>query len=93
MYKGTPKGRLKTKWYKKKEVCFMKISMKTKRITAAMLAAIRAEQKRTKVEDKTILGMRAIKAKKIEDMTVEEFKVVMHKFELTRTPGQEEADE
>ena len=39
VYKGTPKGRLKTKWYKKKEVCFMKISMKTKRITAAMLAA------------------------------------------------------
>lgn len=63
------------------------------KITAAMLATIRAEQKRTKVEDKTILGMRAIKAKKIEDMTVEEFKVVMHKFELTRTPGQEEANE
>lgn len=65
----------------------------TQKITAAMLAAIRAEQKRTKVEDKTILGMRAIKAKRMEDMTVEEFKVVMHKFELTRTPEQEGANE
>ena len=65
----------------------------TQKITAAMLAAIRAEQKRTKVGDKTILGMRAIKAKRIEDMTVEEFKVVMHKFELTRTPEQEGANE
>lgn len=64
------------------------------KITEAMLASIRAEQKRTKVTDKAILSMRAVKAKKIEDMTVDEFKIVMKKFELTKTPvKQEGADE
>lgn len=64
------------------------------KITEAMLASIRAEQKRTKVTDKAILSMRTVKAKKIEDMTVDEFKIVMKKFELTKTPvKQEGADE
>lgn len=55
------------------------------KITEAMIKTIRAEQDRTKVTDKAILSMRAVKAKKIEDMTVDEFKIVMKKFELTRT--------
>lgn len=60
------------------------------KITEAMIKTIRAEQDRTKVTDKTILSMRAVKAKKIEDMTVDEFKIVMKKFELTKTPVKQE---
>lgn len=60
------------------------------KITEAMLASIRAEQERTKVTDKAILAMKAVKAKKVEDMTVDEFKIVMRKFELTRTPVEQE---
>lgn len=63
------------------------------KITEAMLASIRAEQKRTEVTDKVILSMRAVKAKKIEDMTVDEFKIVMKKFELTKTPVKQEGSD
>lgn len=52
-------------------------------ITAAMIKTIKAEQQRTGVTDQQIFAMRAIKAKKIEDMTVEEFRAVMSKFEKT----------
>lgn len=49
---------MKMKWYKKKEVCFMKVSMRTKRITAAMLAAsmVLAATACAKEERKTFTG-------------------------------------
>lgn len=53
------------------------------RIDAAMLQTIRAEQKRTGVADRVILSRKSIKAKKIEEMTVEEFKIVMEIFKKT----------
>lgn len=53
------------------------------KITQAMLNTIRSEQKRTGVTDATILAMRAVKAKKIEDLTVLEYKKVMNKFQAT----------
>lgn len=52
-------------------------------ITLAMLNTIRAEQKRTGVADKQILGRKAIKAKTIEALTVSEFKYVMDIFAKT----------
>lgn len=52
-------------------------------ITTAMIAAIREQQKLKGVTDKQILAMKSVKAKRIEDMTVGEFKSVMNKFEKT----------
>lgn len=64
------------------------------KISQAMLNTIRNEQKRTGVADETILNMRSIKAKRIEEMTVSEFKKVMNKFQKTedlkREAGQNE---
>lgn len=64
------------------------------KISQAMLNTIRNEQKRTGVADETILNMRSVKAKRIEDMTVSEFKKVMNKFQRTedlkREAGQNE---
>lgn len=64
------------------------------KISQAMLNTIQNEQKRTGVADETILNMRSIKAKRIEDMTVSEFKKVMNKFQKTedlkREAGQNE---
>lgn len=62
------------------------------RITEAMLNTIRSEQKRTGVSDKAILSRLHTKAKKIEELSVEEFKQVMKIFEVTRTL-KEEANE
>lgn len=53
------------------------------KITPAMLNTIRSEQDRTGVKDGQILGMRDVKAKKIENMTVLEYKKVMEKFQVT----------
>lgn len=54
------------------------------KITAAMVNTIRAEEKRTGVTDEQILSRKRISAKKIEDMTVAEFKYVMQIFEVTK---------
>lgn len=54
------------------------------KITAAMVNTIRAEEKRTGVTDEQILSRKRISAKRIEDMTVEEFKYVMQIFEVTK---------
>lgn len=51
--------------------------------TPAMIDTIRAEQKRTGVSDQLILGRKMVKAKKIEDLTIEEFKYIMGIFEKT----------
>ena len=48
-----------------------------------MLTTIRKEQARTGVTDSQILAMHDVKAKKIEDMTVLEYKKVMNKFQKT----------
>lgn len=53
------------------------------KISQPMLATIQNEQKRTGVTDKQILTMRDVKARKIEDMTVLEYKKVMSKFQKT----------
>ena len=53
------------------------------KISQPMLTTIQNEQKRTGVTDKQILAMRDVKAKKIEDMTVLEYKKVMSKFQKT----------
>ena len=53
------------------------------KISQPMLTTIRNEQKRTGVTDKQILAMRDVKAKRIEDMTVLEYKKVMSKFQKT----------
>ena len=52
-------------------------------ITEAMLNTIRSVQERTGVTDQLILGRKAVKAKRIEDMTVSEFKYIMGIFEKT----------
>lgn len=52
-------------------------------ITEAMLNTIRAEQMRTGVTDQAILSRKAIKAKSIEEMNVEEFKIIMGIFKIT----------
>lgn len=62
-------------------------------ITEAMLNTIRSEQKRTGVTDKQILVRKEIKAKSIESMTVEEFRVVMDIFEKTPDLKREVHDE
>lgn len=54
------------------------------KITAAMVNTIRAEEKRTGVTDAQILSRKRITAKRIEDMTVAEFKYVMQIFEVTK---------
>lgn len=51
--------------------------------TPAMIDTIRAEQKRTGVTDQIILSRKQVKAKKIEDITIEEFKYIMGIFEKT----------
>lgn len=53
------------------------------KITEAMLNTIRSEQERTGVTDQQILGRKTVKAKRIEDMTVSEFKYIMGVFEKT----------
>lgn len=53
------------------------------KITEAMLNTIRGEQKRTGVTDRQILSLKAVKARKIEEMNVEEFKYVMETFKKT----------
>lgn len=63
------------------------------KITEAMINTIRSEQKRTGVADKAILGRLHTKAKKIEDLTVEEFNQVMKIFQVTKDMKQEAADE
>lgn len=60
------------------------------KISQPMLTTIRNEQKRTGVTDKQILAMRDVKAKKIEDMTVLEYKKVMSKFQKTPDLQREE---
>lgn len=52
-------------------------------ITQAMIDTIRSEQARTGVTDNQILSMHTVKAKKIEDMTVTEYKSVMNRFQKT----------
>lgn len=53
------------------------------KITAAMLNTLKSEQKRTGVTDKQILGMKSVSAKSLEELSVQEFKVVMDKFKKT----------
>lgn len=53
------------------------------KITPVMLTTIRKEQTRTGVTDNQILAMHDVKTKKIEDMTVLEYKKVMNKFQKT----------
>lgn len=55
-----------------------------KHITKAMFEAIRSEQKRTGKSDETILARLHSKAKRIEDITVEEFKTAMNIFQITK---------
>ena len=63
-----------------------------RRITEAMINTIRSEQKRTGVAEKAILSRLHTKAKKIEDLTVEEFNQVMKIFQVTKDLKQEAAD-
>lgn len=60
------------------------------KITEAMLSDIRAEQKRTGVSDNTILSMRQVKAKRMEDITVHEYEIIMKKFAITKKPVAQE---
>jgi hypothetical protein len=53
------------------------------KITPVMLTTIRKEQARTGVTDSQILAMHDVKAKKIEGMTVLEYKKIMNKFQKT----------
>ena len=57
-----------------------------------MINTIRSEQKRTGVAEKAILSRLHTKAKKIEDLTVEEFNQVMKIFQVTKDLKQEAAD-
>lgn len=79
---GTPKKQLEKKKEKPKEQPANDEAEDAK-ISQPMLTTIRNEQKRTGVTDKQILAMRDVKAKKIEDMTVLEYKKVMSKFQKT----------
>ena len=63
------------------------------KITEAMLNTIRSEQKRTGVAETAILARLHTKAKKIEDLTVEEFNQVMKIFEVTKDLKREASDE
>ena len=51
--------------------------------TKEMIATVRAEQKRTGVPDKIILGRKQVNAKTIEELTIGEFKYIMSIFEKT----------
>lgn len=83
----TPKKQLEKKQEKPKEQPATTESTNDEaedvKISQPMLATIQNEQKRTGVTDKQILAMRDVKAKKIEDMTVPEYKKVMSKFQKT----------
>ena len=83
----TPKKQLEKKQEKPKEQPATTESSNDEaedgKISQPMLATIQNEQKRTGVTDKQILAMRDVKAKKIEDMTVLEYKKVMSKFQKT----------
>ncbi len=83
----TPKKQLEKKQEKPKEQPATTESANDEaedvKISQPMLATIQNEQKRTGVTDKQILAMRDVKAKKIEDMTVLEYKKVMSKFQKT----------
>lgn len=68
---------------KKEDVNATAPETEEERITPAMLNTIRAEQKRTGVTDKVILGRKAIKSKTIEELTVSEFKYIMDIFKKT----------
>lgn len=61
-------------------------------VTEAMVNTIRSEQERTGVSDKAILSRLHTKAKRIEDLTVEEFNQVMKIFQVTKDLKQEAAD-
>lgn len=67
----------------------------TGKVTEEMVNKIRAEQKRTGVADKVILARLHAKGRKIEDLTVDEYKTIMQIFQVTRTPKpkQEATDE
>ena len=84
---GTPKKQLEKKKEKPKEQPATTEPANDEaedvKISQPMLATIQNEQKRTGVTDKQILAMRDVKAKKIEDMTVMEYKKVMSKFQKT----------
>lgn len=62
------------------------------KITEAMINTIRSEQKRTGVAEKAILARLHTKAKRIEDLTVEEFNQVMKIFQVTKDLRQEAGD-
>lgn len=62
------------------------------KITEAMINTIHSEQKRTGVAEKAILARLHTKAKKIEDLTVEEFNQVMKIFQVTKDLKQEVPD-
>ena len=55
-----------------------------KYLSRAMLDTIRSEQRRTGTPDEKILARLHTKAKRIEDITVEEFKIVMNIFQITK---------
>lgn len=84
---GTPKKQLEKKKEKPKEQPATTEPANDEaedvKISQPMLATIQNEQKRTGVTDKQILAMRDVRAKKIEDMTVLEYKKVMSKFQKT----------
>ena len=63
------------------------------KVTVAMLETIRAEQKRAAVTDEQILSRKCVKAKKIEDMTVTEFKAIMEIFKKCPDAEQEAVNE
>ena len=63
------------------------------KVTEVMVNTIRAEQKRTGVSDKLILSRLHSKAKRIEELTIEEFKLVMEIFKVTKDLKREASDE
>ena len=60
--------------------------------TPEMIQAIRAEQKRTGVKDSQILGRKKVTAKKVDELTIDDFKYIMSIFEKTPDLQQEVAD-
>lgn len=63
------------------------------KVTQAMINTIRSEQERTGIADELILSVRGVKAKKVEDMTVNEFNIVMKKFQVTASLTKGDTDE
>jgi len=55
----------------------------TDRATPEMIQTVRAEQKRTGVKDSQILGRAKVKAKSVDELTIDEFKYIMSVFEKT----------